>query len=43
MRREGFSPKCVTFRQTAEGQPIWWDELTYAVLDEEWCQSLTIR
>ncbi len=36
MRREGFSPQCVTFRQTAEGQPVWWDELTYAVLEEDW-------
>ncbi|HEY5465879.1 MAG TPA: GNAT family N-acetyltransferase [Clostridia bacterium] len=36
MRREGLSPRCVTFRQTAEGQPIWWDRLTYAILEEEW-------
>ncbi|MBP7402319.1 MAG: GNAT family N-acetyltransferase [Clostridia bacterium] len=36
MRREGLSPKAVTFRRTEQGQPIWWDELTYAVLADEW-------
>lgn len=36
MRREGLSPKAATFRQTEKGQPIWWDELTYGVLEEEW-------
>ena len=36
MRREGHSPKCVTFRKTPEGKAIWWDELRYGILDEEW-------
>lgn len=36
MRREGHSPKAVTFRTTEEGEPIWWDEYRYAILAEEW-------
>jgi [ribosomal protein S5]-alanine N-acetyltransferase len=43
MRREGHSLKCVTFKKTAEGEPIWWDEYLYAILAEEWlgfeCQT----
>lgn len=36
MRREGHSIKCVTFKKTADGEPIWWDEYSYAILENEW-------
>lgn len=36
MRREGHSLKAVTFRTGEDGEPIWWDEYRYAILDEEW-------
>jgi len=36
MRREGHSIKCVTFKKIASGDPIWWDEYSYAILAEEW-------
>ena len=36
MRREGHSIKCVTFKETIDGQPIWWDEYLYAILRDEW-------
>lgn len=36
MRREGHSLKAVTFRTTEKGEPIWWDEYRYPILDEEW-------
>lgn len=36
MRREGHSLKRVTFKKTPQGEPIWWDEYAYAILQEEW-------
>lgn len=36
MRREGHSLKAVTFKNSADGQPIWWNEYQYAILKEEW-------
>lgn len=42
MRREGHSFKAVTFKTTADGQPIWWDEYLYASLKDEWL-GLTLQ
>jgi RimJ/RimL family protein N-acetyltransferase len=36
MRKEGHSLRCVTFKKTPQGEPIWWDEYLYAILAEEW-------
>jgi len=36
MRREGLCKKAYSIKKNANGEPIWWDELIYAILDEEW-------
>ncbi|QUI25422.1 GNAT family N-acetyltransferase [Vallitalea pronyensis] len=36
MEREGCSMKRVCFIKDEKGQPIWWDEYQYAILQEEW-------
>lgn len=39
MRREGHSLRAVAFGCDPEGGPVWRDEYTYAVLEEEWVSS----
>lgn len=36
LRREGYSKKSVTYKQTSTREPIWWNEYQYAILVEEW-------
>ena len=36
MRREGHSLGASAFSRDPEGRPVWHDDLTYAVLDDEW-------
>ena len=36
MRKEGHSLRSVSLKKDASGEPIWWDELTYGVLADEW-------
>lgn len=36
MRREGWFRLAVTMVKDADGQPVWWDELVYAVLRTDW-------
>jgi len=36
MRKEGHCVRSVSLKKNALGELIWWDELTYAVLAEEW-------
>jgi [ribosomal protein S5]-alanine N-acetyltransferase len=39
MRREGWFREAVTMVNDAEGRPVWWDELVYAVLRTEWAHG----
>lgn len=36
MRQEGRSLRCASIKKTPSGEPIWWDELLYAMLSVEW-------
>jgi RimJ/RimL family protein N-acetyltransferase len=36
MSREGRSLRCASIKKTPTGEPIWWDELLYAMLSVEW-------
>lgn len=36
MRKEGLCKKAVAIKTTVDGNPIWWDEYVYSMLEEEW-------
>ena len=36
MRREGPAVRAAAFSRDPQGRPVWHDEYTYALLDEEW-------
>lgn len=43
MRREAHLKKCISFRKTKEGEPIWWDEYQYGILADEWRNIYMIK